>query len=81
MQDIDGKETELRDTVIDGTVRKAALVLDKTDKRAQIVPRSVFREFMEDIGKEIEISADVSGIRLNSMASEATEGDHLPENR
>lgn len=38
MKDIDGKETQLRDTVIKGTVRKMALLLDKTDKRAQIVP-------------------------------------------
>lgn len=34
---------------------------------------------MKDVAKIIEVSLDVGRIKFYSMASQVTEGDHLPE--
>lgn len=79
MQDIQGKEAELGNAVVDGAVRKAFVFLNPADKTPQFVPGNVFGPLMQDVGEILEISADVGGIRFHGMFRKAAEGDHLPE--
>ena len=79
MQNIHGKKTKLRDTAVNSTVREIFFFLEPADKIAQILPGDIFRDFVEDAGKIIKISFDISRIRSYCVVSQATEGDHLPE--
>ena len=80
MKDINGKEAELRDAVVHGTVREGAVLLEPADKIPEFIPGNVFRLFAEDGLQVAQIRADVSGIRFNSVVSKTAEGDHLPVN-
>lgn len=74
-----GKETKLGNTVIDGPVREIFFFLKPADKTAQFRPGNIFRHLVKDIGKIIQINADVSRIRYDSMVRKAAQRDHLSE--
>ncbi len=65
--------------MVDGTVREGTLFLEPSYVIHELLPGNILREFTEDVGKVNQVSADVSGIRLDCMAGKATEGDHLPK--
>ncbi len=79
MQDINGKETELGDAVVDGTVGEMFFFLQPSDKITQIVPGDIFWLLIQNTGQIIQVSPDVGRIRCHGMVSKATEGDHLPK--
>lgn len=81
MQNVNGEETELGNAVVHSAVRKAFLSLEPPDKITQFIPGDIFGHFMQDAGKIIQVSTDVSRIRCYSMVSKTTQGDHLPESR
>lgn len=64
--------------MVDGAVRKLFGVLQPSDIGTQFIPGNVFRLFMQDVGKIVKISADVSAVRYKSVVSKTTKGDHLP---
>lgn len=69
VKDIDGKKAELRNTVINGSVRKILFFLQPADKTTQFRPGNIFRHLVQDIGKIVQISADISRIRYDGMVS------------
>ena len=79
VKDIQGKETQLRDTGINRTVRKTAGLLEPGDEIPQFLPGHILRRSMNDIRKILEICRDISLIRSNGMFGKTTEGEHLPE--
>ena len=60
MEDMSGKKTKLRNTGIDGTVRKLPFVLEPADKIPQFRPGNIFRGFAKDIRKISQASRDIS---------------------
>ena len=80
MQNIEGKETELGDTVVDRAVREGTFLLKPADIIPEILPGDIFRLLVKDCLEVIQIRADVSRIRFYGVGGKATEGDHLPEN-
>lgn len=79
MQDIKGEEAELRNTVVDGSVREVIFFLEPLDKIAQFGPGNIFRQLVQDIGKIIQISPDIGRIRFNCMFGEPAERNHFAE--
>lgn len=65
--------------MVDGSVREIIFFLEPTDKLAQFRPGNIFRHFVQDIGKIIQISADIGRIRFNSMFGKTAEGNHFAE--
>ena len=80
MQNIEGKEPELGDTVVDGAVREGTFLLKPANIIPEFLPGDLFRLLVEDCLEVIQIRADVSRIRFYRVAGKAAEGDHLPEN-
>ena len=75
------KKTQLGDAAIHGTVRETLLLLEPPDKVTQFLPGNIFRHLVQDGGKIIQISTNISRIRCYGMVSKTAQGDHLPENR
>ena len=67
VKNIDGKKAELRNTVINGSVRKILFFLQPADKTTQFRPGNIFRHLVQDIGKIVQIRADISRIRYDGM--------------
>ena len=80
MENKHGKETQLGDTGVYGTVGEGTLLLQPADILPEFLPGNVFWLFAEDSLKVIQIRADVSGIRFYSMVSKTPERKHLPVN-
>lgn len=79
MKDIHGKKAKLRNAVVYGTVRKMLFILNPADEIAQFLPGNIFRAFVEEARKIIQIIPDISGIGFYSMVCKAAKGDHLPK--
>lgn len=73
MQDINGKETELGDAVVDGTVGEMFFFLQPSDKITQIVPGDIFWLLIQNTGQIIQVSPDVGRIRCHGMVSKEEE--------
>ncbi len=65
--------------MVNGTVRKMFFFLKPTDKIAQFVPGNVPGSLIQETGKIIEISPDISRIGFYGMVSKTAKGDHLPK--
>jgi hypothetical protein len=59
VEDIQGKETQLRDTGIYSAVRKAACLLEPGDEIPQFLPGYFLRRSMNDIRKILKICRDI----------------------
>ena len=79
MKDVQGKEAELRDRAVDGPVGKTPGFLEPADKIPQFCPGDIFREFVQDRQKIIQIGADISTVAFEGMVSKTAEGNHFPE--
>ena len=42
---------------------------------------NIFRLFVKDVCKIVQISADISRVRSHCMSGKTTKGDHLPKSR
>lgn len=80
MQNIYGKETELGNAMVYGTVREGAVFLEPADILPEFLPGDIFRLPAQNRLQIIQIRTDVSGIRFFRMVSKTAKGDHLPVN-
>lgn len=79
MEDINGKKAELGDAVVHRAVRKGTLFLEPADKIPQFIPGDVFRLFVENGLKIVQVRTNVGRIRFYGMVRKTAKGDHLPE--
>lgn len=64
MQNIYGKETELGNAMVYGTVREGAVFLEPADILPEFLPGDIFRLPAQNRLQIIQIRTDVSGIRF-----------------
>lgn len=79
MKNIKSEETQLRNGTVDRTVRKISGFLKPADVITEFIPRNLFRCFVENVCKVIQISTDVSSVTIKGMVGETAKGNHFPE--
>ena len=80
MENIHGKETQLGDTGVYGTVGERTVLLQPTDILPEFFPGDILKLFEQNGLQVIQIRTDVSRIRFYSVGSKTTERDDLPIN-
>ena len=78
MEDVKGKESQLGDDAVDGTVCQRTLPLEPADKIPHLLPGDILRKLVEEALQVVEIGTDISRVAFQGMAGKASEGDHLP---
>lgn len=66
-------------TVQDGTGRKVSGFLELSYVITELIPGNIFRVFVKELRKIIQISPYVGTVACEGMVSETAQGDHLPE--
>ncbi len=78
MEDVKGKEPQLGDDAVDGTVSQGTLPLEPADKIPHLLPGDILRKLVEEALQVVEIGTYISRVAFQGMAGKASEGDHLP---
>ena len=77
MKDIEGKKAQLGDNTVDCAIGKIPGILEPPDETAQFLPGNLFRGFMENAGKIIQIEPYIGAVACKCMVLETTQGEKL----
>lgn len=77
VKNIHGEKAQLGDGSIDGAVREGSIFLKPEDIVPEFLPRNILRLFVKDVGKIVEVRADISTVSNQGMVSKTAKGKHF----